>query len=1126
MNWTKEQKEAIEIRDKNILVSAAAGSGKTAVLVERIKRLIGEEKVPLEEMLVVTFTNAAASEMREKIVSALPDQMAQIHKAHISTFHAFALDVIRCYFHLINLEPGFKICDETQRVLLQTQAMDQLFHTKFLKEDQDFLHFLKLYATGKSDEPVKDMIQETHSFIQSLPDPFFWLNERVKDLKKNEEEFKAGPVFREILGNIEEELASAIAGCKRVINLLEDAEVKSLLSKAKADLDMIHYIKTSFLQDFDEGQRAVQEAKFQVFTAAKIDRENYETVREDIKLLRDGVKENIKNLALRYCIKPLDEYLKELNDIHKEAKILFRLVQEFDELYRQQKEKFGIIDFSDIEHYALEILSNQEAAHEYQNKFRYIFIDEYQDSNLVQECLIEKIRRKNNVFMVGDVKQSIYKFRLAEPEIFIKKYNTYKEGIHPFDLKIDLNRNFRSKGNIISIVNEVFGQIMSTRTAGMDYDKDATLYKGVDYNGPLDHPVELHLVDDQQMETWNVDEEIKEMKKAELEAFTAASLIKEFRGLPYYDAKTGEERILRNKDIVILLRSIAGIGEIYYEALEREGIPAYMDMGDGLFDTLEVSVFLNLLKVIDNRKQDVSLLSVLRSPIFGFSISGLAEIRIESKSGDYFSAFLKYSNQGKNDPLRERCSRALAQLKKWKERSGFLPLDDFLWELLLETGYYNYVGALPGGGQRQGNLRALVDKAALYEGSRAKGLFGFINYVEAMKKGKVAIAPFKLLGESDDVVRIMTVHKSKGLEFPMVLAGNLGRRFHPKNSNQVSLHKELGLALKLVDREQGCWKRTLLQDAIDERKAREDLAEEIRILYVSLTRSMDKLVLLGSVSDGEKTLKQAAMQKSLGIIKGKSFMDFLLPTLIESDQIILRLHHREGMSLIKEERKENKSQLLKAMVSGFEIEDSELASEIENRLGWKYSFAKALDTKSKYSVSELSRGDQITSFTGINRGLIYHKVMEHMPFDAPSYEIDRIRTYVMEMVEREIISPKEIQEINLSKVAQFFNSPIGKRARKAEEVFREVSFNLMKERDGEEIIVQGTIDCYFREGDRVVLLDYKSNYVIDEIESITSLVERYRPQMELYKEALEEIREVQVGEMYLFLFAIGKEIKL
>ncbi len=1141
MNWTKEQLETIDTRGRNILVSAAAGSGKTAVLVERIKRILINDDVPLSELLVVTFTNAAAAEMREKIVSAIPSKMHQIHKAHISTFHSFALDIIRRYFHVVDLSPGFHICDEVKMALLQDEAIDQLFKERFQDGDDDFLKFLHKYGTGKSDEPVKAMILSVYEFIQSLPEPFAWLGDNVEALSGKEEDFKTGHAFYEMGIKIDEDLRISIATQSKILSMLDDAGIYSLAEKAKKDLEMLKAAQNKFQKNFDEGSRAVRSLRFQTFRATKQEQDSYNLIKDDVQVLRKNIKDSMQDLKLRFCAKPLGEYVSDLLSTYDDAKILFRLVKDFDRLYKGRKDNQGFVDFSDIEHLALKILSDDEIAREYRDKFQYIFIDEYQDSNLVQECLIDRIKRKNNVFMVGDVKQSIYKFRLAEPELFIDKYERFKKGNDPDSIKLDLNRNFRSKGPVIDAVNKVFKRIMTADTAGMDYDENAHLFKGVQYEGPLEHPVELHILDDRQIDLNSVDEEILEMKRAELEAFTAASIIKESRGQPYFDDASKEERQLGYKDMVILLRSAAGIGDIYYETLEKEGVPVYMDSGDGFFDTQEISIFLNLLKVIDNRKQDIPLLCMLRSPIFGFSVDSLAEIRLEHRQGPYHAAFFHYSEKGSDETLRMKCRLCLEQMRKWKQRSGYLPLDDFLWSLLTSSGYYNYAGALPGGGQRRGNLRALIDKAAAYEGSRGKGLSGFIGYVEAMKKGKIPMAPVKLFGEGDDVVRIMTVHKSKGLEFPMVLAGNLSRRFYRSSTDQVSLHKYCGLALKQIDRDRCSWQRTILQDIIDYRKNQEDLAEEIRILYVSLTRAKDKLILLGSLTDVEKALDKAALHKELGIVSGNSYMDYILPALADFEKINIVIHDRMDMSTVRVKAESRRRLNLESFDDGFSVEKCYVRPVYE-RLAWKYPFPMALQTKSKYSVSLLSKetrghideaGKKLYAVDpAINRGLkdgaargtAYHRLMEHIPFATGIKGEENIYSYALNMQERGLISERELRLIDFSKIAGFFDSSIGRRAAKAKKIYREAPFIFKKERNGEEIIVQGIIDCYFEEEGGYVLLDYKSNFISEEEDGIASLLELYRPQMVFYREALEAIKGGRVKEMYLYLFSLGREI--
>lgn len=1186
MKWTKEQQEAIDIRDKNILVSAAAGSGKTAVLVERIKQLIIKDQIPLDKMLVVTFSNAAASEMREKIVEAiskemegvgilddekqnlkayyLRNQLNLVHKANISTFHAFSMEVIRRYFYLIDLEPNFKICDEAQKIILQAEAMEQLFTNLFESHNQDFLNFLKTYSLTKNENAIREMILETHNFIQSIPDSFQWLREKAEMLSCSKEEFLKGSAFKEIHADISKGLAMSRSYFIKVKDILESNGITSLIPKCNIEIQMIEQgIETFQRKDYDEAASLIREIKFQTYKASKVENESYAEIKEQASALRDKGKEIVKKLITLYMVRSMDDLMVELNHTYVEARYLCFLVEGFDQIYKEKKLKKGLIDFNDIEHYALAVLSHEEAAIEYRNKFEAIFVDEYQDSNIVQETLINRIKRDNNLFMVGDVKQSIYKFRLAEPEIFIHKYEAFRTKENENDAKIDLNRNFRSKGNVIRAVNDIFSQIMRKDISGLEYDEAAALFQGVAYEGDLDYPVELHLVDDMQIENTEIDDEIKEMKKAEVEAFAAAQIIREAKGNLIYDIKNDSTRNLTNRDIVILLRGAKGTAEIYYEALMREGIPAFIDTSDGYFDTIEIEIFLNLLRIIDNKKQDIPLLSVLRSSIFGFSIDELIEIRLEDKKSAYHKALETYSNKGQDDQLRGKCNRTLWQISTWKSESIFMPLEDFLWKLISETGYYEYIGAIPAGVQRQANLRALIDKAVQFQSSQMKGLFSFINYIDAIKKRKVSMGQVKLLGENDDVVRIMTIHKSKGLEFPMVLVGGLGKRFNKDSATyRVSMHKDIGLGMRYVDKENSSYKKTILQTAVEQRKSKESMAEEIRILYVAFTRAMDKLVLLGTLTNIENSMNTYSLKSNEDFTSAKSYLDFLIPALEQSD-ITYKLHKRGDISLTKEITNKHKD-VMKALISGKDSkpatdpEDVNLNEEIEKRLGYQYGHKDALTLKSKYTVSELNKlakddmyyKKSIVSldtpkfsqgkkeYTGAEKGTILHTVMECLDFKQmekicnhyleKDYAIEYIDNFINELVKKEILTEEEAAIVDPEKILRFFDTNIGRRACKSNKVFKEVSFNIIKEMSGEKVIIQGIIDCYFEHEGKHYLLDYKSNYFYDtgEETELERLVESYRPQLSLYKEALESIKGIKIEEAYLYLFHVDREIKI
>lgn len=1220
MKWTEEQGQAIREREKNILVSAAAGSGKTAVLVERIKQLIIEDRVGLDRMLIVTFSNAAASEMKEKIVKAISQEIEQqgeqaqkdrgkliflrsqlnlLSKANISTFHAFAMEVVRRYFHLIDTDPSFMICDDAQRTILQAESIEQLFAELFAAGSEEFLLFLQKFSQTKNENKAKEMILTVHEFIQSIPDSLEWLAAQAEVLKETEEAFLAGPIFAEMKKDIERTLHRAMMAFQSAGELLEEQQLTGLLTKWKLEMQTLDQLWEDLQAlSFDALMTAWQGVKFQTYAAPKAEKENYEGIKEEVTALRNQGKALIKKIAAKYAVRSLAEYRQELHETGDDAAYLAFLVSSFDRIYKEKKEKKGLLDFSDLEHGALRVLRHEEAAEEYRNKFAYLFIDEYQDSNLIQETLINCIRRQDNLFMVGDVKQSIYKFRLAEPELFLHKYEEYGKDQGKIKLKIDLNRNFRSKGNVIAAVNDVFSQLMEKELSGLDYDDAAALYQGVDYQGELDYPTALYLVDNRKMEEDFLDEELKEMKKAELEAAAAAKIIAEAKGTPIFDAKKGITRSLTNKDVVVLLRGVKGYGEIYCQALQQAGIPAYVDTSDGYFDTLEIEILLNLLRLIDQRKQDIPLLSVLRSAIFGFTMEELIEVRLRQREGSYYQAFAACAHgqpselsaesgqsQGESgeisekdancatqcyaDDLQEKCAQVFLRLKKWKEEASFLSLEDFLWKLLSETGFYEYVGAIPAGVQRQANVRALVDKAVQFQNAQMKGLFRFILYIESLKKRKVAMGQVKLLGENDDVVRVMTIHKSKGLEFPFVLVGGLGKRFNREQGTyQVSFHKDLGLGIRYVDLEEGSYKKTLNQMVIEERKSRERMAEEIRILYVAFTRAMDRLVLLGTVQGAEDLLSGRRGREN-DPAGAASYLEMLLPTLSKSR---IRLIQQDRGSLsVKSEAKEEVRGKIREMFSPERLqqtderreegEDAEhvLQKEIQRRLSYIYPYGKAQRLKSKFTVTELNDfqreqqgpmlrrtssadepvlGKQSHRFTQAERGTFLHKVMEHLDFTGMSNTLHAVQEekekqqildgFIASLVERVVLRPEEAQTVDRKKILAFFHSPIGQRAAQAAYLVKEESFNLMKKVEGENIIIQGTIDCYFEEDGAYVLLDYKSGWgtqAVDE-QGLQMVADRYRAQLDLYREALEKIRNIEVRQVYLYLFDLKRELQI
>ncbi|MDR2156589.1 MAG: helicase-exonuclease AddAB subunit AddA [Clostridiales Family XIII bacterium] len=1222
LTWTDEQALAIGLRNCNILVSAAAGSGKTAVLVERIKALITDENAPvrLDRMLVVTFTEAAASEMRRKIVDAvsaeleqrdsafLREQLRRIFAASISTFHSFALGILKRYYYIIDMEPSFKICDEFRKPLLVKEALDTLFDEYFERGDPDFTDFLNRYAGAKNENAVRGMIADTHTFIQSLPDPFGWLRRRTAALSGDPGEFAGSDAFRGLLAAIVRELEAIMSAIERLGRLLEEADIPSLAQKNDADLaqaaDLARAARSELADaapdgapgaaaGFDALGGKIRDFSFARFVCAKADKENYEPIKLLVTKRRDRVKAGLKKLAGRFFAGPFAGMVREIGDTGRAAQKLCELTCRFDELFSEIKRREGLLDFNDIEHMALRILDDARVRAEYRDKFDYIFIDEYQDSNLIQESLVSAIKRADNLFMVGDVKQSIYKFRLAEPELFIGKYNdAFSDAEGALNRRIDLNRNFRSKRSILNNINAVFAHLMDPGLSGIVYDEKAALCPGLSYDGAWDRPVALWLVDtNRDAEDAEPDPSILELRDAELEALAAARIIRDAtaNGATFFDTKTGTERALRYRDIVILLGEAGNTGSVYYETLMNENIPAFVESGDGYFDTVEMETFLNLLRVIDNLRQDVALVGTICSPVFGFSSDDLIRIRLERKEGAFYQAFLACAQSaargraeerreetgreaGDAAPgrragvaLRQKCAQVLRRLETWRHDGMFMELSDFLWKLMKESGYYDYAGALPGGVRRRANLRALADRAEAFQTDRARGLFGFICYIDSIRSQKVPAGQVKLLSESDDAVRIMTIHKSKGLEFPMVIVGQMGRKLRGNDDGgRIDLHKDIGIALRREDYVRHSYKKTLLQRMIAYRKEREKRAEAVRVLYVAMTRAMDRLVLLGVSKKAAVLAAEADLLEpdaDTDVMGAGSYLDMILPLLRESrteTEVIALTELRRGRNAdgpgsdgsaaagssdpaLNVSSAPDPAKMLAAL-------DAEprggLYGTVEKRLLHRYPFAAALSVKSKYSVSELNREarparyfmtgsteesmEDMGVLSAAERGSALHKALEKLDYPeafARRGEAEYFERFLRDLVRDGVLTAEQRDAAPAAALQCYARTEIFARAAGSRKLRREIPFTLKWRKRGEPVIVQGVIDCFFEEAGKIVLIDFKSGRSDpDRADEKKRLIDLYGAQIDLYRRALESILGLAVDEAYLYLINVGKTV--
>ena len=973
VRWTPEQAEAITRRGQNLLVAAAAGSGKTAVLVERIKRLILEERCPIDRMLIVTFTNAAAAEMKEKIEKAirkeidriagalaaadwpqgsagcglpgtgadssargqaeplaagtspgsmqgdvpgdaraalqrelvfLKKQLDLLPNANISTFHAFALEVIRRYFYLIDIEPNFKICDNSRQLILRGQAMDELIEAYFAADDAEFYEFLNAYSGDRNENRFRQMIESTFDTIQSMPEPAAWLHEKVEALNpaRGIEAFAESTVMQELWQDTEARIARAKAQLDKTAEFTALHSLDALQELTQGDLRMAEELAAlAAARDFDgmvsrlDGFRLKALSKKLFEATTDFDESAMADVREMVEQNRSPLKSCAKDLKSMYFYDVFQRIAQDVYAGYPSACFFARALLRYGEIYAEKKREKGLLDFNDIEHDAYEILKDAEAAAFYREKFLHIFVDEYQDSNVIQEALIERLQSGRNLFTVGDIKQSIYMFRLAEPEIFRGRYRRYDaltaaQGEESPSRCIDLNRNFRSKAGVIDFINDVF------RDAMEDYDARAALYPGDPFAARCSARPVLYLAQTPWDEGAEPDEELKSLRKAEKEALAAVKIIRDHLGRTIYDSKTQKERKLEKKDIVILMRGMKNYGDLFYKILTENNLPAYVDDNDGFFDTIEINTFMALLALLDNPKQDIPLLTVLRSEIFDFSIEELTAVRIAHKTGSYYQALAAcagenlsatgdaagadcraqadlsgnagdvrqaadISGAGKgvggmvDTALREKCASVLQRLRTWSQLAMLLPLDELIWELLLETGFYIAMGAMPSGSRRQANLRALVDKAHAYQGSQDGSLYGFMEYIDAVKARKVSMGQVKMVGEDDDTIRIMTIHKSKGLEFPMVLLAGYCRKLNYTTIGKgPAVHKTIGLGFPVVNCRESWYRTSLTQNVIRAKIRREEAAEEKRVLYVAMTRAKDFLCLLGIEDEPEEAI--------------------------------------------------------------------------------------------------------------------------------------------------------------------------------------------------------------------------------------------------------------------------------
>ena len=1143
VQWTKEQEEAIYKSGSDILVAAAAGSGKTAVLVERIiqKLLDKENPIDIDSLLVVTFTNASAQEMRNRIGEALEKALAEnpssmhlkkqlslLQRASISTLHSFCLEVVRKYAYLLEIDPAFRIADDLEIDLIKQDVLDELFEKWYAlegEEQENFFQVIDCFSSDRSDVEVENMILDIYHFAIQNPWPDHWLDQ-LADVYQIPDEWKEADfdwlqmMKKEVngqLASIQEHMQEALRIC------LEPDGPYNYTETVEADLKDLQTALDLTDSSWDELQTFFQKSTFSRLSGKKMDCN--EEKKKQVKAIREDYKKQWNQLKNKWFKRNLMGHLEDMQELAPVIKTLTELVKQFKERFTAQKREKAIVDFSDLEHLCLQILIDEtsepghfipsQTALEYQKQFTEVLVDEYQDTNLVQETILNMVTKQEgpgNMFMVGDVKQSIYRFRHAEPSLFIDKYKRFSS---PDSLarKIDLARNFRSRKQVLDGANYIFRQILNEELGEMDYSEDAELIYGNKMYDDLelnDEEPELVIIDQEAKEENDPgedEEDYQELQKAQLEGRLYAKKIKSWIGtnnhqpLQVYDKEAGRQRNIKYRDIVILLRSMTWAATIEDE-LKKQGIPVYAELSTGYFEAIEVKVMISVLKVIDNPRQDIPLASVLKSPIVGLNEDELATIRLEDRHGSFYDALKKYSRKN-NGETADKVSRFLKQLEKFRFESRQGALSELIWNIYRTTGYYDFVGGMPGGRQRQANLRALYDRARGYESTSFRGLFRFLRFIERMEERGDDLGTARALSEQEDVVRIMTIHKSKGLEFPVVILGAMDKKFNMQDlSEKYLLHKDKGLAVKYIDPVKRVIYPTLYYHAIQEEKKREMLAEEMRVLYVALTRAKEKLVMVGTVSSFEKKREkwQSVLRHSDWVLPtygrkaAKTYLDWVGAALIRhrnndilrmeeigedvSDEIVndestwkVSVIHASELANLEEKSAEENMEL-KENLSAWkpvETENSQLDQLVEERLSFAYPYEQAVSLRAKQTVTELKRqrqlmdeysSDQLVrsytppivkrpafmqkekTMTAAEKGTAMHTMMQHLPLNKVM-AADELEEYAQHLVEKEILTKEETEVIDFLAIEKFFETDLAERMIKnASAIYREVPFNL------------------------------------------------------------------------------------
>ena len=1224
-NWTKEQKQAIDIRNSNILVSASAGSGKTAVLVERIIQRVVNEYLDVDKILVVTFTNASATELKEKILNAiyksldgqkdiikrnhLRNQLKYINRANITTIDAFCLNVVKENFNLLDIDPNIRICEEAQSFMLKSNIMNEVMEEAYETYDETSESFglyqlLELFE-GKEELLIENLLK-IYNYIQSFPYPFKWLEEQVEKYNISNEvdlyntDF-GKDIYEDVISEIEFYVLQ-LESCLSDISGIEDFnKCAEILNQ---DVDVLKKCIKILPNSWDSLYENLNQVEFIRFNAGKpADTEK----KDSIKNLRDDIKKNIEKAKNKIYAK--SKAIIEDNQVaYKYIKYLNTIIHSFDEKFKDEKNRLGIAEFNDIMHFALELLVDVEGnitdvAKNYQNRFLEVYTDEYQDTSFVQEAILESVSNGKNRFMVGDIKQSIYRFRQARPEIFNEKYNTYEKynEIELDNTKVILARNFRSRNKVIDSINYIFDKIMSVRNGECEYSDDERLVCGNESYIEEDNTrfqTEINIInlkeelDKLGIQEEDIDEDLKnnleELSKVEIEAKFTALKIKDIVKNSKVTNNDGTLRNARYKDIVILFRSVKDKADIFERILKENDIPVFSDSSSSIFDGEEVKFILSFLRVLDNPYQDIYLVSTMYSIIGGFSLDDIAKIRMYNSKKYIYETLINILKDEEflksEEILVEKIRKFIDLIEEYIKYSKVYNISQLLIRMYKDTQIYYQFALEEMSDSKKANLNYLIELAEKFYSEQGNTLNSYIKYIDYLKdKQDTSSTSAKIIGENEDVVRIMTIHKSKGLEFPIVILADCAKRYSFKDIQKtITLHHKYGIGINIVNQDYGITYPSAIKQSIKTVIEKEIKSEEIRLFYVALTRAKEKLYLSATTKDYLKDYDEQQIMIEEGkfneqlILANQSYYKHLVPVIKyynEKDSSIGLLDINTidvNSSATTEELRrilyqeldgdENLSiaQKVEKLYKSFDIEENvELVDLIKNRLEYEYKNIEDTKIPARVSVSNLKKQheqeenikikaliedneqdidveistnkydlpesikEDSEKYSAVRKGILVHFILEHLDFNKIKTK-EELTEYINGLVELNVITKNDKRHINVDRIYKFLSSQIGMDLRDNDKVYREYEF-ILKDEKFSKSEIQGVIDLFYITSDnKVNLVDFKT----DRIQNEAEFIRRYRLQLDIYKEAINKLTSFCVDKVYIYSFNLSKMIEI